>query len=78
VRPGYLYVVAEPVYADDIYPHPRPVNESRWEWLTTRELRVQLVELTEVQDNERLAEDEIAELRRKQLGAGEQSFMEPG
>lgn len=78
VAPGYLYVVAEPLQDNDIYPHPHPVNESHWEWLTRRELRVQLVELTRVQDDERLSTDEIAELRRKQIAVGEQSFVEPG
>lgn len=41
---GYLYVVTESIHPGDIYPHPHPVNESRWEWLTTRELSVRLVE----------------------------------
>lgn len=75
VLPGYLYVVTESIQSGDIYPHPHPVNESRWEWLTTRELRVRLVERTEVQAGERLSEEEIAELRRKQITAGKQSFV---
>ena len=42
--PGYLYEVAESLREIDIYPHPHPVNASKWEWLTTRELRVRLLE----------------------------------
>ena len=75
--PGYLYVVAEPLAAEDIYPHPHAVNVSRWEWLTKRPLRVQLVEETKVRDSERLTEEELAELRTKQMRAGQDSFAEP-
>lgn len=74
--PGYLYRVAEAVKTEDIYPHPHPVNVSRWEWLTKRELSVQLIERTEVQDAEKLTEQEIAELRRKQQAAGLETFAE--
>ena len=63
--PGYLYVIDEEIRSEDVYAHPHPVNESRWEWLTTRELRVQLLELTQVQAEEFLTDDEIAELRQK-------------
>ena len=74
--PGYLYVVAEEVRSADVYPHPHPVNAARWEWLTTRELRVELIEQTQVRADERLTDDEIAELRRKQAAAGALSFVE--
>jgi hypothetical protein len=59
-----------------VYPHPHPVNAGRWEWLTTRELRVELVEQTHVHADERLTDDEIAELRQKQAAAGALSFVE--
>jgi hypothetical protein len=74
--PGYLYAVAEEVRPADVYPHPHPVNVGRWEWLTARELRVELIEQTQVRVDERLTDDEIAELRRKQAAAGALSFME--
>ncbi len=74
--PGYLYVVAEEVGAGDARPHPHPVNVSKWEWLTNRELAVELVEETLVQDSERLTEDQVAEMRRKQEERGELSFAE--
>jgi hypothetical protein len=72
--PGYLYIVDEPVHPLDVYPHPHPINESRWEWLTTRPLRVKPLERTEVQPDERLTDEELAELRRRQIEAGEESF----
>jgi hypothetical protein len=59
-----------------VYPHPHPVNAGRWEWLTTRELRLELIKQTHVRADERLTDDEIAELRRKQAAAGALSFVE--
>src|SRR5205085_4138060 len=56
--PSYLYVVAEEVRPADVYPHPHPVNAGRWEWLSTRELRVELIEQTHVHADERLTDDE--------------------
>lgn len=44
--PGYLHRVAEEIHAEDIFPHPHPVNVNHWEWLTTRELCVELIEQT--------------------------------
>ena len=74
--PGYLHVVAEEIRPEDIYPHPHPVNAARWEWLTNREVRLQLLERTQVREDEQLTEDDIAELRRKQAAAGTASFIE--
>jgi len=62
--PGRLYVVAEEVQPNDVYPHPHPVNESRWEWHTKTELRVPLIEETPVRDEDRLSDVEIAGLYR--------------
>ena len=75
--PGYLYVVAEPLAADDIFPHPHPVNVGHWEWLTRRTVRLQLLEQTEVRECERLTADGLTELRSKQLAAGRKTFAEP-
>lgn len=36
---GYLYLIDEEVKAEDVYPHPHPINASKWEWLTKRELK---------------------------------------
>lgn len=76
VAPGYLYAVAEEIGPDDIHPHPHPVNADRWEWLTKRELKLELVENTVVTAAERLTDEEIAEVRRKQKELGEESFLE--
>jgi hypothetical protein len=44
--------------------------------LTKRELQVRLIERTEVRNEERLTDEEIAELRRKQEAAGAEAFAE--
>ena len=76
VTPGYLYTVADEIGPDDVYPHPHPVNATRWEWLTNRELKLKLIEQTIVTDEERLTDQEIAEMKRKQEERGERSFVE--
>lgn len=74
--PGYLYFVCEEIRPEDIYPHPHPANLHRWEWLTRRELRVQLIEPTQVRAEETLTDEQIAQLRRKQQEKGVKSFAE--
>ena len=74
--PGYLYTVAEEVGPDDVRPHPHPVNADRWEWLTERELELELVGKTVATAAERLTDEEIAETRRKQNERGEDTFLE--
>ena len=74
--PGYLYAIDEAITQDDVYPHPHPLNSSKWEWLTRRELRLRLITQTHVYDYERLTIDEQQELRRKQAAAGRASFRE--
>ena len=76
VTPGYLYVVSEQIDPRDIYPHPHPVNADRWEWLTRRELKLRFIEKTIVTDRERLTDEEISVLRRKQKERGEETFLE--
>ena len=76
VTPGYLYTVTDEIGPNDVRPHPHPVNVTRWEWLTNRELTLQLVEQTVVTDEERLTDQEIAEMKRKQQARGEQTFAE--
>ena len=76
VTPGYHYTVADEIDPDDVYPHPHPVNTTRWEWLTNRELKLKLIEQTIVADKERLTDQEIAEIKRKQEERGEQTFAE--
>ena len=69
-------MVSEAIGPDDVHPHPHPVNVDRWEWLTVRELTLELVERTAVTAAERLTDQEIAEVRRKQKARGEDSFLE--
>lgn len=76
VIPGYLYTVADEIGPDDVYPHPHPVNATRWEWLTNRALKLELIEQTVVTDKERLTDQEIAEMKRKQEERSEKSFVE--
>jgi hypothetical protein len=63
--PGFLYLIDEEIRPEDVYPHPHPINESRWEWITTRELRVRLLERTSLRPEELLTNEEIDELRRE-------------
>lgn len=72
---GYLYRVAEPVTAQDVVPHPHPVNRDKWEWLIQREMRVELIECTHPQDEERYTDEEIADIRRMQAQSGQESFI---
>lgn len=74
--PGYLYIVDEPITQDDMYPHPHPINSSKWEWLTRRELRLRLIAQTRVYAHEHLTTYEQQELRLKQTAAGRASFRE--
>lgn len=76
VTPGYLYVVSDGIGPDDVYPHPHPANAGHWEWLTNRELNLELIEQTIVTDSERLTDEDIAEIRRKQKERDEESFAE--
>ena len=76
ITPGYLYTIADEIGPDDVYPHPHPVNVTRWEWLTNRELKLELLEQTTVTDEERLTDQEITEIQRKQEERGERSFVE--
>ena len=52
------------------------MNVTRWEWLTNRELKLELIEQTIETDEERLTDQEIAEIKRKQEERGEQTFAE--
>lgn len=76
VTPGYLHAIDEPITAADVEPHPHPINATKWEWLTKREIKVRLLERPALRDEERLTDADIAELRRKQQAAGAESFRE--
>lgn len=76
VTPGFLHTVSEEIGPEDIYPHPHPANADGWEWLTRRELKLEFIEVTIVSDQERLTDDDIAEIRRKQRERGKETFLE--
>jgi hypothetical protein len=40
---GYLYLVTEPLQPSNIVAHPCSAMQPGWEWLTTRELPVELL-----------------------------------
>ena len=74
--PGFLFMIDEEISAEDVYPHPHPVNANHWEWLTTRELKLRLLEETVVQEEEFLTDEQIADLQRRQARAGQETFAE--
>jgi hypothetical protein len=61
-RPGFLYIITDVIAPDDVVPHPRTTMEPGDEWLTTRELALQLIGPTEIVANEQFTEAELAEL----------------
>ena len=68
---GHLYRIAEKVNPEDIYPHPRTTMEPGMEWLTRRELHVELLAATRVRPDEELSEQEIEELKVRSRGVEE-------
>jgi hypothetical protein len=64
-QPGYLYVIAEDVGPDDVVPHPRTTMRPGDEYLTTRELRIELIGPTEPVPEELLTGEELADLRKR-------------
>ena len=53
-KPGYLYVVDEPVSGDDAEVHPGIVKSDPWEWTTKRDLKLRLVGTTTLSRDERI------------------------
>ena len=76
IAAGYLHIVDEPITADDVEPHPHPINTSKWEWLTKREIKVRLIEQPALRVDELLTEEEIAALRERQQRVGQETFRE--
>lgn len=64
-QPGFLYQIAESLRPEDITPHPQSSMAAGHEWLTTRELRLQLVRSTQVDPEDFLSADEIQRLLQK-------------
>jgi hypothetical protein len=63
--PGFLYQVAEEIGPEDVYPHPRTAMKPGQEWLTRRDLRLELIAKTRIRAAEILTEKEIEQLRRR-------------
>jgi len=60
---GYLYTVTERIEVDDVIPHPHTTMPPGDEWITTRELRVQLHHQTEIIPEERFTDMELSLLQ---------------
>ncbi len=66
---GYLHRIVEVIGPDDIYPHPYSTMGTGQEWLTARELQVEMIEPTILRIGEHLSDSEIARLKtRTDLG----------
>lgn len=63
--PGYLYEIAEPVGAEDVYLHPGTTMEPGDEWITSRDLRLRLIGETVVRPEEYLSDAVIAAWRER-------------
>ena len=67
-QPGFLYIIDEDVQPSDVTPHPRTTMGPGDEWLTSRALRVRLIDTTQPRPEEFLTEVEITALRRAMQG----------
>jgi len=61
----YLYLIAEPLAAQDLAPHPETTMGPGQEWLITRPVRLSLLEKTTPQSEELLSETMLHELRAR-------------
>ncbi len=62
---AFLYQIVEELQPGDVYPHPQTTMAPGQEWLTTRELRVQLIGPTAIVAEEVLAAPEIEEFQHR-------------
>jgi hypothetical protein len=62
---GWLYRIAELLQPKDLLPHPRSSMEAGQEWLTCRELALELLEATTIVPEELLSAAEIADLQAR-------------
>ena len=73
-RPGFLYRIAEELTDSDIYRHPQSTMGPDQEWLTTRELRVEFIELTKTRASESLSEADIEALQQRAAVSDRQGY----
>ncbi len=62
--PGRLYRLAEQLLPGDLQPHPHTVMAPGVEWLTTRELALELLGPVEIGEGELFTADDVARLRQ--------------
>lgn len=62
---GHLYRVADSVADDDVYPHPHSSMAPGKEWLTRRELHLELIGPVRVREEEQLTEQDLQEMRAR-------------
>ena len=74
--PGYLHIIDEPITEEDIEPHPHPINASKWEWLTKREIKVRLIEQPAFRKEELLTDEDLTALQARQQRVGQETFRE--
>ena len=75
-QPGSLYAVDDVLTPDDIFPLDHPANASQWEWITRHDVRLRLLEETQVRLEDVLSDAEIEALLKKQEEKGALSFEE--
>jgi|APIni6443716594_1056825.scaffolds.fasta_scaffold599930_2 hypothetical protein len=62
---GYLYIITDEINPEDVIPHPQTTMSEGDEWLTTRELRLKLLSMTDLVSLELLTDDDYAILKEK-------------
>ncbi len=62
---GLLYQIIEAVQPEDVTPHPRTSMPLRFEWLTTRALRLTLLGPVEIREEEILTEADLKEIQKR-------------
>ena len=75
--PGRLYQIAEPVGPGDVKSHPTSALKKGEEWLTTKELRVELIAPTQLMQEELLSAKEVEALLGKPQPNGKQARGAP-
>ena len=63
--PGYLYIIRAEIQPRDVMPHPQSTMNAGDEWLTTRELRLELLGRIDLEQAEQLTDEDYEMLRDK-------------
>ena len=64
-KSGFLYRIVEDIFPEDVQPHPRSTMQPGNEWITTRDMNIELIGVTFLTPKEILTSEEIAELKEK-------------